>query len=459
MAQTRPVQLRVRLANNTSGSEPQIAASLTWPGRIEKLIVCLTLFLLSFDLPNFWFQNRDERIAGEIVRGGDAKTLALFLILFFLSFSRLVNNGNLVLAAMRREKYLLGFLLWISVSVLWSADPALSARRSISLTLTTAFAFFLVVRFPLRDILALSIAAFGTGTLFSYVLILGFPAAGVSRGGWIGMFDNKNSLGRHEVLATVVFLVGAACLRRWRVPILFLACASITLVFGAGSATAIVGLLAVLGNFVVFRMFRAKDTLFGAVGLSLVSTGVAAVAVAYGNLSVLTRLLGKDITLTGRTQLWEIVWLTIGDRPFTGHGWDAYWTGFHGPSHEVWIEAPWLPPHAHNALLDYLLVIGIPGALLFVALFLRATVRSTRFIRDTTDGTQMFPIMMMTYAFVFSLTEAGVVGRHERWTLFVVAIVAAAQTQTQTSTRVDRPSIELITADITTETRQKTQAG
>lgn len=402
-----------------------MAAALSWPGRLERLIVAATFFLLAFDLPNAWFRNRDETIPGDIIRGGDTTTLAIFLVLFALSFSRLVNNGRLVLDALRRDTLLLGFLGWIVLSVSWSADPGVTARRSIALLLTTLFATFLVIRFPVRDILAMAVGSFAIGTVLSYALIFGMPTAGVSNSGWIGMFDNKNSLGRHEVLATIVFLVGAATLRRWRLPLIILSAASIGLVFGAGSSTAIVGLVAILCNFMVFRVFRAKDTLFGAVAVSLGATGAAAIAVMYGNLAYLTGLFDKDITLTGRTDIWVISWQAFQEKPFLGHGWDAYWTGWYGPSHEIWISLPWLPPHAHNAILDYLLVLGVPGTFLFLAMFGRAVIRCTRYIRDASDSTRMFPILMATYAFVFSLTEAGIVGRHARWTLFVVAILVA----------------------------------
>ncbi len=432
MAQTRSLQLRVRVAPDrpsTAGGTPALAASLTWPGRLERFIVGLTFFLLAFDLPSVWFRNRDDIAAGEIIIGGDAKTLALFLALYALSFSRLVNNGNLVLAIMRRDRLLTAFIGWIAISTFWSVSPGQTGRRVVSLVLTTLFAVFLVIRFPLREIMAMTSAAFGLGTILSYFFVFAIPSAGVAGSGWIGIFDNKNSLGRHEVLATVIALVASSSNRRWRVPLFLQAVLSMGLVAGAGSSTAIVGLLAILGNYTVFRLFRSRDTLFGAVAISLTATGAASVLLAYGNLDRLTGLFGKDVSLTGRTDLWESVWRAIGERPWLGHGYDAYWNGFFSPAHEIWVEFHWLPPHSHNAILDYLLVIGIPGAGLFLFMFGRGLYRSTQFIRERLDGTGLYPIMMLTYAFVFSLTEAGVVGRTARWVLFVVALLAVADSE------------------------------
>ncbi len=429
MAQTRPLQLRVRVEAEGPGRGPQLAASLSWPGRVEKAIVSLTLFLLAFDFPSLWFENRDNKAPGQIIAGGDIKTLAIFLALYALSFSRLVNNGNLILAVMRRDRLLSAFIIWIGASTFWSINPGLTARRTAALVLTTGFAVFLVIRFPLQEIIRMSAISFGIGTLLSYFFIFAIPASGVAGSGWIGIFDNKNSLGRHEALATIVSLMAASSDKRWRSVFALQALASMGLILGATSATAIIGMLAILGNYTVFRLFRSRDTLFGAVVFSLFATGLGSVVLAYGNLERLAGLLGKDVSLTGRTDLWSAVWREIGRRPLLGWGYDAYWNGFFSPAHELWVEMDWLPPHSHNAILDYLLVIGIPGAGLFVAAFVRGMYRATRFIRENPGGLALFPIMMLSYGFIFSLTEAGVVGRTARWVLFVVALLTAGSNE------------------------------
>lgn len=450
MAHPGPLHLRVRLGATQAGARPARSAVLTWPGKLERFLAALTLFLLAADMPSVWFRNLQDEVSG-LAATGDSLTLVVFLTLYSLLLSRLLNNGALALSVMGRAPWLFVFLGWVTVSFLWSADPVFTFRRVLPLLLTTAFGLFLVIRFSLRDILAMSAVAFGAVTLLNYAFIFGIPASGVARSGWIGIHLNKNLMGRHEVLAAVVYLVGASVLTRWRIPLLLAFAAAVGLVIGSTSSTSMVGLLAVLGNFAVFRVFRARDTLFGAVTVSFISTAVLAAIVTFTQLEFLAGLLGKDTTFTGRTELWDLSLQAVWDRPFWGWGWDAYWRGYFSPAHEMWVKMPWKPPHAHNALLDYLLVIGFPGATIFLVMFVRGVVRSARFIRDTVGAIGLFPIMVMTYAFVFSLTEAGVVGRHERWVLTVVALltVADASTRSAESINTDQSDNDDSTPEVT----------
>ena len=46
-------------------------------------------------------------------------------------------------------------------------------------------------------------------------------------------------------------------------------------------------------------------------------------------LPAIVAVYGKDVTLSGRTEIWSAVWRAIENRPFTGYGIDA---AFQGPS-------------------------------------------------------------------------------------------------------------------------------
>ncbi len=441
MAEARSVQLRVRELTRPGGhrSQPVQFAAVTKPGIAERLVAIVTIFILEFELPNTWLRNQDDAVRGDLELGGDAQILILFLALYALSFTRLVNNGTLLLDLIRRDRLLTVFLAWLSISSLWSAEPDVTVRRAAALVLTTGFAAYLVIRFSLRQIVELTAIAFAIGTALSVMFIVALPEYGVSRSGWIGVFVNKNLLGRHEVLAFLVYLIASGAVPRWRMLFRALAVVSAVLVVGSESATSMVGLLAAGGNYFVFRLFRARKTLFGAVAASFAGSAVGAVGLAYTNLAFVTALFGKDVTFTGRTELWERSLSAVAERPLFGWGWDAYWRGYFSPSHELWVQLPWLPPHAHNAFIDYLLVLGVPGAMLFAALLARGVTRAARYVRDRSDAIGLFPLMMLTYGFLFSLTEAGIVGRQMRWVLFVVSLLAIGPVgrRTQRSTAVE----------------------
>jgi exopolysaccharide production protein ExoQ len=65
----------------------------------------------------------------------------------------------------------------------------------------------------------------------------------------------------------------------------------------------------------------------------------------------------RDITLTGRTIVWELLWRSILDRPILGFGYGVYWGTQTGA--EYYFGDSWVPPDAHNGFLDALVGGGV----------------------------------------------------------------------------------------------------
>jgi exopolysaccharide production protein ExoQ len=72
-------------------------------------------------------------------------------------------------------------------------------------------------------------------------------------------------------------------------------------------------------------------------------------------------LLGKDETLTGRTEIWASVDRAIADRPWLGHGYAAFWIQGQTPAELIWLDLQWETPDAHSGWREVVLQIGILG--------------------------------------------------------------------------------------------------
>ena len=72
-------------------------------------------------------------------------------------------------------------------------------------------------------------------------------------------------------------------------------------------------------------------------------------------------LLGKDATLTGRTELWYFVNIFISQRPLLGWGFGAFWCQEIRRLNEISRNLGWSIPQAHNGLLELLLEVGAIG--------------------------------------------------------------------------------------------------
>src|SRR5690606_12694225 len=151
--------------------------------------------------------------------------------------------------------------------------------------------------------------------------------------------------------------------------------ASAVLVLGSHSKTSLGSMLMLAVMLIVFTAFRARKTLYGAVTVTMITAVVAAILWATANVALIADWLDKDPTLSGRLPLWEDVVEEIGRRPVFGHGFEAFWGGYFSPAHHILMQSTWTPPHAHNAVLDDALEMGLVGAGLFIAVFIRTVIR------------------------------------------------------------------------------------
>ena len=80
-------------------------------------------------------------------------------------------------------------------------------------------------------------------------------------------------------------------------------------------------------------------------------------------------LLGKDVTLTGRTGIWSAVLDSIAKRPLLGYGYQAFWLGLEGESYRVILAVSWVLAQAQNGFLDVTLEMGIAGLTIVLLVF------------------------------------------------------------------------------------------
>ena len=75
---------------------------------------------------------------------------------------------------------------------------------------------------------------------------------------------------------------------------------------------------------------------------------------------------GRDISFTGRTQLWADLLEVTAEKPLLGQGFQSYWV--HEFGHPLWEKHTWLPIDGHNGYLDVFIAMGAVGLLLLLLL-------------------------------------------------------------------------------------------
>lgn len=300
---------------------------------------------------------------------------ALTLILIALS------PGAVWRVAMRSWPLILLGILTMA-SALWSIDPEVSVRRGLGVVMTLAFGLWLAARYDWRDLIrliALTFSILAVGSLLAGALVPGFGVMQeVHPGAWRGLWWEKNTLGAMMAWGALAFLAAAFCAKtqgeRWiwlaLIPV------ALALVVLATSRTAFIATGIAVGGPLAIALIRQGFGFASLAVLGLVFGVIIAVFVVIIGPDVVLELLGRDATLTGRTDIWIALGDAIAQRPWTGFGYGAFWEVDDGPVHWVRQTTAWPVPTAHNAWLETALALGIPGTLLAAWVYLAGLGRS-----------------------------------------------------------------------------------
>ncbi|WP_292110093.1 O-antigen ligase [Brevundimonas sp.] len=315
----------------------------------------------------------------------------------------------------------------------WSIDFATTMRRVIALAISCGFALYLgaVFRGPhLPRLLMHTTLALAVGSL---VAVFAFPEIGVHQfenaGLWRGLWYEKNQMGAVMVIGATA---SAACLAspdsRRLLPAISLFLAAV-LVLATQSKTSLLCLLVGLGLVGGFWTLRRGGAAFsvGAIWVAVVLAGLGVWIWETHSVAVLEAL-GKDPSLTGRTDIWEALMRKVADRPWTGYGYGAFWgrEGESAPADWVRKETQWPVPNAHNGWIDLLVQLGWPGAVLVGTLMGVTAVVTV--LRSAGAGARegWWALGFLGAFFVLSLSES-ILMAHQGlpWVLFLAALTRA----------------------------------
>ena len=317
---------------------------------------------------------------------------------------------------------LLGLLALAAASTFWSIDSGASLRRSIWLTLTMCFGLYLAWRYDWKGLLGVLGGAFVALIAGSYALALFAPAIGRMTaehpGAWSGLWTHKNTLGGIMALGVAVCAGGAITHPARRAFWCAAGFAAFMLVVFSTSKTALIASLLGLGVIAAGHVLRR-----GPVFAVVVCAGVLAAIVLGAGIvllapDVLVAALGRDLTLTGRTEIWEAAAPAVAAQPWFGYGYYAFWLPEEGPVYWVRQAVAWQVASAHSSWLELALGLGRVGVAVF-ALQLFATLRRGAGAMIRPDAGLWAPAFVATFA-LYTLSESHAMQANNLfWTTYV----------------------------------------
>jgi len=325
-----------------------------------------------------------------------------------------------------RSPLLVAVSLLAAVSFLWSIDPGLSQRRGIAISCTTIFGVWLAARYEWRDLLKLLAAAWLILAVASVIAGAVFPAFGVMDeihvGAWKGIWWEKNTLGGHMARASFLFAFLLLMDEQRRKVWAFGLVLATALVLLSTSKTALLGMLlgfGVLAAAAIMRRGRVTSIAAVWIGVSLSASLAMALVLAP---EAMFGIIGKDPSLTGRTDIWAALIDAIEKRPWLGHGYGAFWPIESEPAYWVREAVEWDAPTAHNGWFETALSIGVIGAGLFVMSFALSTGRAV--LRMLSSWTGVFAVGFIAQYLLFSLSESIILQQNAIVWVMYVAVAA-----------------------------------
>jgi exopolysaccharide production protein ExoQ len=317
-----------------------------------------------------------------------------------------------VLGAARAVWPILFLVALTPISVFWSVLPMITLRRSLEFVGWTLIAIYLGERYTVEKfarLLAQTICLMIVASIAIYPIAPQYVLDTTHAGAWRGLVLHKNFFGEYMALLVALLLLVRFRQFPWlRFVFLGLAC---VLLFLSRSATSIVVCALVVATGPLWRLARMNGKqrfpAYIVAGLTLFLTGYFVT----GNTDLLLKLLGRDSTLTGRTQLWGLVLDAVAKRPIVGYGFDAFFTGLRGESLNVLIRAGWLVPAAHNGFLELLLGLGIIGLAVFLLVFVQTFNRALTYVRLEQNSMGFWPVTYLCFFAMHNMTESDLLTR------------------------------------------------
>lgn len=324
----------------------------------------------------------------------------------------------------RDNRMMLFFLACLLLSVFWSYEPWLSVRRFVALLGVVCFAGYAVYNYSLERLALIVGCTIGFLSLFGLAFVLISPELvlygdGARAGAFRGVFGEKNAAARLNALAIILLLPAMRRRHRWALPAGGFALLAIAL---ARSATGLVLVCAGVASYWYFltlirlRLNRSRSLLVTSTLIYLLIC-----LTLYANYHLFLDLLGRDSSLTDRTQIWALLGPSIQEELWRGYGFGAFWAS---SAADFFLRRWGYIGNAHSGYLETLLNGGLVHLLALILLFAAALHKHFSALRQRGQASLHACALIIIGMFILSNYVAYVVPNHRSGEFLVFCMLA-----------------------------------
>lgn len=329
-------------------------------------------------------------------------------------------------------------IVFCLTSTLWSVEPFTAFRRAVALCLTYGYCLFLVSKYEIDELLYVSFL------VCIYITVLGCIAVAIP--GWgidnlnstystaiRGFAGHKNDFGRYVAIGILVLWYLFRSNKIATKLFVAIVCFFTMLLFLSEARTPLAVLILVIlftflsQMYVTGKFKQGSNKIYSFKFRMLIfAIVIPIILVLIGYMmSYILEVLGKDMTLTGRTYIWQYAldfgeqhkWFGAGYRTFWVDGWGTY--TFWGTHSTI--------SNGHNGFIDVWLELGYVGFAIYLFFILSYFKFSMLPIKNSVGmaNSQVFSFSLMIFYLCYSITEQMTLEQSELlWMLLMIFYMA-----------------------------------
>ena len=360
-------------------------------------------------------------------QSGTVDTAFMLLALTISIASVAIFGLHRILQAALRNPALIVLPVWVFASAVWSQYPLITLEWAPCVFIAIVFVLYLSTSLSSQTQMRL-VLLLGSVCLLLTIIVSTVFHYRDPEGGWRGIYPQKNMccMNTEFMLTPALYASGLSSGNFFRLFRIAYILVSIAVIVLTKSSTGLVVLPLLLGVAVFLktvRVFRVRDRAILIFGFSILAVCTAVIGIS--SFSEIVQTLGKDPTLTGRTEIWRALAVSIAKRPMMGYGYRAFFRGYEGESASVSLAAHWAVPGAHNAALDVTVTLGLIGLMIVAWFCLKATRDAFTCLVYTDSRYSRWYATIIILMFLNSIDEAEILMPFcLNWLLFMLAAVS-----------------------------------
>ena len=367
--------------------------------------------------------------------GGILKLIPYFfypwVVLILISRVKVFSSNFIEIFAqiLIMNPFFLLYTLLPLLSTLWSLVPEETLRAGLAFSGFTAFGFYIAAQYKWEDLSRFWRWGYTAIGLASFVMKP--PGAG----DFVGLTQSKNSLGGVLALCTAFWYLhysqGAKTQKeRWIALGMMFFSFYLVRANKSGSALVITIILIIAVSSLNFLKKLSFQWAFTAIICFLVVSIIMTFFVVDNLEDIIVGGLGKDLTLTGRTEFWPQLMAAANQRPWFGYGYEGFFQqdklGAGTPAYFIYTPNGFQPKNPHNGGIGILLAFGWPGLILMMTSLLLNLAYAVRYLSRSTLEEAGIPICFLVSIIISNITEGYIIDIGNPWLSYAMLTVRLA---------------------------------